>query len=128
MSITLSATYTTPVIGNQYDVSNTIDIHSSYGIVGNTKVYRQNAGAASRTLLTKDVDYYINEATGKIELVTSLGVGDQLTIERVTTQESFGDTFSTLGSAPAQATINRDLQLLYMIQELEARVAALEAT
>lgn len=109
-----------------YSLSSVIDVMPSQVLSGSVVVKKVSALGAITTLVL-NVDYYINEAEGTVELSTPLATGEQIVIERFTSREAFSDTFADFGYAPAAAAKNRDLQLLYIIQELEDTIASLTA-
>ena len=111
---------------NTYSLSSVIDVMPSQVLSGSVVVKKVSALGAITTLVL-NVDYYINEVEGTVELSTPLTTGEQIVIERSTSREAFSDTFADFGYAPAAATKNRDLQLLYIIQELEDTIASLTA-
>ena len=111
---------------NTYSVSAVIDVMPSQ-VLGGSVVVKKVSAQGDVSTLVLNVDYYINEAEGTVELSAPLVTGEQIVIERSTSREDFSDTFADFGYAPAAATKNRDLQLLYIIQELEDKLAALTA-
>ena len=111
---------------NTYSLSSVIDVMPSQ-VLGGSVVVKKVSALGAITTLVFNVDYYINEAEGTVELSTPLATGEQIVIERFTSREDFSDTFTDFGYAPAAATKNRDLQLLYIIQEMEDTIASLTA-
>ena len=119
--------YNTIVADKKYNVDTVIDLHPSFLISSGVRVSKATSLSTTFSLLTNNVDYTINEREGTITLTTALVSGDSIKLERATNTDTFNDSFSSIGSAPAAATLNRDLQLLYIIQELKDEIAALTA-
>lgn len=111
----------------EYNLTNVIDVLPSQILSGAVVIKKTNQLAATATTLTFNVDYFINEAEGTVLLAAPVAADEQVFIERVTPRDAFVDTFADSGFAPAGAAKNRDLQLLHIIEELEAKIEALES-
>lgn len=111
----------------EYNLTNVIDVLPSQVLSGAVVIRKTNQFSSSATTLVLNVDYFVNETEGTVLLNAPVTFGEQVIIERVTPRDSFLDTFDDSGFAPAVAAKNRDLQLLHIIEELEAKVESLES-
>ena len=128
MSKILATFGPSPGFGNpKYNLTNVIDVLPSQVLSGSVVIKKSDQLSESPTTLIFNVDYFVNEAEGTVLLAAPVAAGEQVFIERVTPNDDFVDTFADSGFAPAAAAKNRDLQLLHLIQELEARIDALES-